>query len=237
MKRSKERDELNERIFQALKPYNKNIFGRRILTERYDLLEEAKKGIPPEGRVIFTLEDLAERIIINYNINKEGGTLGLYNPEKISEKCDEIYKLFSNLYSKIYQLPPITQKSMGYYFLKKTKYKKKATTRNSNIKAKAPNISFADQILDLRDEFGKFSADHNTELFLGAVNKRYKPQPIALIVGCMKAWRRLGKKTYPKKLRRDSKLYNFLRDIFDVFCFDYDLVIAYNNYVNLLIVK
>ena len=72
MKRDKKREKLSERVFQALLPYNKNIFGRRILTERFNYLEEARKGIPPEGKLIFTLEDLAERIIIHYKINRVG---------------------------------------------------------------------------------------------------------------------------------------------------------------------
>lgn len=237
MKRDKKREELSQRVFQALLPYNKNIFGRRILTERFNYLEEVRKGIPPEGKSIFTLADLAERIIIHYKINREGGVLGLYNPEKISEKCNEVTALFNKLHSKILELPPVTQRSMGYFFLKKPKYKNLATTTTPSKKVKAPNISFADQILDIRDEFDDFTYEHNKELFLGAVKSRYNPQPIALIVGCMKAWRRLGRRTHPNKLRRYSKLYDFLKDIFDAFGFDDDVETAYNNYASLPMVK
>ena len=161
----------------------------------------------------------------------------MYNPEKISEKCSEVYELFTKLHLKIIELPPVTQRSMGYFFLKKPKYKKLATTTTPSEQGKAPNISFADQILDIRDEFDEFHAEHNNELFLGAVNSRYNPQPIALIVGCMKAWRRLGRRTHPNKLRRYSKLYDFLKDIFDAFGFDDDVETAYNNYASLPLVK
>ena len=45
----------------------------------------------------------------------------------------------------------------------------------------------------------------------------------------MKAWRRLGKKTHLKKLRRDSKLYNFLRDILDAFDYQYENLFEKHN--------
>ena len=63
--------------------------------------------------------------------------------------------------------------------------------------------------------------------------KTKNTKPIALIYRSIKLWRRLGRRQRPKKLKRDSELYIFLREIFNAFSFNDDVEYCYNKWVKL----
>ena len=63
--------------------------------------------------------------------------------------------------------------------------------------------------------------------------KTKNTKPIALIYSSMKVWNKLGRRQKPKKLRRGSELYKFLKDIFDAFSFNDDVEYCYNKCVKL----
>ena len=49
----------------------------------------------------------------------------------------------------------------------------------------------------------------------------------------MKVWNKLGRRQKPKKLRRGSELYKFLKDIFDAFSFEEDAEYWYNKWIKI----
>jgi hypothetical protein len=227
MGRDKKRDELNERIFQALIPYNKNVFGKQILTERYNYLHEVMKGIPSGGKTVFTLEDCAEVIIIQYKINIDGGYLGLYDPNKIENEYRDILKDFDKIENKINKLPPFSQRFMGEYFIKNNKNYLKKAKEGIN-----PLEHMCNKIRKVSDEFSDFTSEHHTDLWKGKVDLKVNSiESIVIVEASMGIWkRRLRKITKPKKLRRYSKLYDYLKDIFDAFGCTSDVETAYNNW-------
>ena len=77
------------------------------------------------------------------------------------------------------------------------------------------------------------SKELNNDLEDDNTLKTKNTKPIALIYSSMKVWRRLGRRQRPKKLKRDSVLYNFLRDIFDAFSFNEDVEYWYKKWANI----
>ena len=63
--------------------------------------------------------------------------------------------------------------------------------------------------------------------------KTKNTKPIALIYSSMKVWNKLGRRQKPKKLRRGSELYKFLKDIFDAFSFEEDAEYWYNKWIKI----
>ena len=230
MARDKKRDELLDRITKAIKPYNKNIFGKNIFPEHLDFLGEIEKGIPSGGKTITTLEYCAETIIIIYKFNKDGGFLGLYNPKKIEQEYRDIDREFDKIKRKINDLPHFSKSHMGKYFIKTDKsYLEKAQDKVSPV---SPTDHMLNKIDEVQGEFSSFFLDHEDSLYLRKVDlKINSKESIAIVEGSMVVWRRhLRKLIRPKKLRRYSKLYDYLKGIFDAFGCTSDVETAYNNW-------
>jgi len=172
--------------------------------------ESKRKYTNDKGKVCFVKEDhhfQARAIILNYKMYEDGLELGIKNYNKLNSELTNIERSITDVERRLKALPRYIKKFNNYPSYEETE----------NLKNK---------IYSLSEEL-KIDIENDSPL------KTKNTRPIALIEGSMKTWRKLGRRQRPKKLRRESELYKFLRDIFDAFRFNEDVEYWYNKWANI----
>ena len=150
---------------------------------------------------------LAKSIILNFKMYEDGFELSISDYDKVIEELTNIQRSITDVERRLKALPR--------YFKKFENYPPYEQTEN------------------LRKKVYSLYEEVNADLENDDNSKTKNTRPIALIESSMRIWRRLGRRQRPKKLRRESELYKFLRDIFDAFSFNEDVEYWYNKWANL----
>lgn len=150
---------------------------------------------------------LAKSIILNFKMFEDGFELSISDYDKVIEELTNIQRSITDVERRLKALPRYFKKFESY-----------------------PPYELTE---DLRKKVFSLYEEVNSDLENDNNSKTKNTKPIALIEGSMKVWRRLGRRQRPKKLRRESELYKFLRDIFDAFRFNEDVEYWYNKWSNL----
>lgn len=150
---------------------------------------------------------LAKSIILNFKMYEDGFELNISDYDKVIDELTNIQKSITDVERRLKALPR--------YFKKFENYPPYEQTEN------------------LRKKVYSLYEEVNADLENDDNSKTKNTRPIALIESSMRIWRRLGRKQRPRKLRRESELYKFLRDIFDAFSFNEDVEYWYNKWANI----
>ena len=150
---------------------------------------------------------LAKSIILNFKMYEDGFELSISDYDKVIEELTNIQRSITDVERRLKALPRYFKKFKNY-----------------------PPYELTE---DLRKKVFSLYEEVHADLENDNNSKTKNTKPIALIEGSMKVWRRLGRRQRPKKLRRESELYKFLRDIFDAFSFNEDVEYWYNKWANI----
>ena len=138
---------------------------------------------------------------------EDGYEMGIGNYDKVISELTSLKRSINDVERRLKGLPR--------YFKKFDNYPSYEETENLRKK-----------IYSLSEELNSNFEDDNTL-------KTKNTKPIALIYSSMKVWTKLGRRQRPKKLRRQSELYKFLKGIFKAFSFEEDVEYWYNKWVKL----